>query len=153
MCFQPKRNYRNKESEVSQSCLTLCNPMNCSPSGSSIHGLFQTRVLEWGTISFCTGKQWADSKPCKGDGGAGERVSKGAARSLCPCQGKQARLCPLPHPCPSAELTAREKLLVKRAAGKLFLAFPQPLSIRVPLLYAIKDTPMTYREEAQLTSS
>ena len=118
-----KRNYRNKESEVSQSCLTLCNPMDYSPPGSSIHGIFQARVLEWVASSFCTGKQWTDSKPWRGEGGAGEQVSKGSARNLCPCQGKQASLCPLPHPCPSAELTAREKLLVKRAAGKLFLGF------------------------------
>ena len=32
-----------------QSCLTLCNPMDCSPPGSSVHGIFQARVLEWGT--------------------------------------------------------------------------------------------------------
>ena len=35
-----------------QSCLTLCNPMNCSPPGSSVHGIFQARVLEWIAISF-----------------------------------------------------------------------------------------------------
>ena len=35
------------ESEVDQSCPTLCNPMDCSLSGSSIHGIFQARVLEW----------------------------------------------------------------------------------------------------------
>ena len=35
---------RKKESEVTQSCLTLCDPMDCSLSGSSIHGVFQTRV-------------------------------------------------------------------------------------------------------------
>ena len=35
-----------------QSCLTLCNPMDCSPPGSSIHGIFQARVLEWGAIAF-----------------------------------------------------------------------------------------------------
>ena len=40
------------ESEVAQSCLTLCNPMDCSLSGSSVHGILQTRVLEWVTISF-----------------------------------------------------------------------------------------------------
>ena len=38
--------------EVAQSCLTLCNPMDCSPPGSSIHGIFQARVLEWVAISF-----------------------------------------------------------------------------------------------------
>ena len=40
------------ESEVSQSCLTLSDPMNCSSPGSSIHGIFQARVLEWGVIAF-----------------------------------------------------------------------------------------------------
>ena len=40
------------ESEVAQSCLTLSDPMDCSPQGSSIHGIFQARVLEWGAIAF-----------------------------------------------------------------------------------------------------
>ena len=40
------------EGEVAQSCLTLCNPMDCSLPGSSIHGIFQARVLEWVTISL-----------------------------------------------------------------------------------------------------
>ena len=35
------------ESEVAQSCLTLSDPMECSPPGSSVHGIFQARVLEW----------------------------------------------------------------------------------------------------------
>ena len=40
------------ESEVAQLCLTLSDPMDCSPPGSSIHGVFQARVLEWGAIAF-----------------------------------------------------------------------------------------------------
>ena len=40
------------ESEVAQSCLTLRNPMDCSPPGSSVHGIFQARVLEWGAIAL-----------------------------------------------------------------------------------------------------
>ena len=40
------------ESEVAQSCLTLRNPMDCSPPGSSVHGIFQAGVLEWGAIAF-----------------------------------------------------------------------------------------------------
>ena len=40
------------ESKVAQSCLTLCNPMDCSLPGSSIHGVFQARILEWGAIAF-----------------------------------------------------------------------------------------------------
>ena len=39
-------------SEVTQSCPTLCDPMDCSLPGSSIHGIFQARVLEWVAISF-----------------------------------------------------------------------------------------------------
>ena len=40
------------ESEVAQLCPTLSNPMDCSPPGSSVHGIFQARVLEWGAIAF-----------------------------------------------------------------------------------------------------
>ena len=40
------------ESEVTQSCPTLCNPMDCSLPGSSIHRIFQAGVLEWGAIAF-----------------------------------------------------------------------------------------------------
>ena len=40
------------ESEVTQSCPTLCDPMDYSLPGSSIHGIFQARVLEWGAITF-----------------------------------------------------------------------------------------------------
>ena len=35
-----------------QSCLTLCNPLDCSPQGSSVHGIFQARIVEWVAISF-----------------------------------------------------------------------------------------------------
>ena len=40
------------ESEVTQSCLTPSDHMDCSLPGSSIHGIFQARVLEWGAIAF-----------------------------------------------------------------------------------------------------
>ena len=42
------------EREVAQSCLTLSDPMDCSPPGPSIHGTFQARVLEWVAIAFST---------------------------------------------------------------------------------------------------
>ena len=42
------------ESEVAQSCATLSDPMDCSPLGSSVRGIFQARVLEWGAIAFST---------------------------------------------------------------------------------------------------
>ena len=40
-----------RESEVAQLCLTLRDPMDCSPPVSSVHGIFQARVLEWGAIA------------------------------------------------------------------------------------------------------
>ena len=43
------------KSEVAQSCLSLCNPMDCSLLGSSVHGIFPARVLEWVAISFSRG--------------------------------------------------------------------------------------------------
>ena len=57
---RPRRNSINwwrkvKESEVAQSCLTLCDPMDCSLPDSSVHGIFQARVLEWIAISFSRG--------------------------------------------------------------------------------------------------
>jgi len=51
--FLLQKNYRKKESEDARSCQTLCDPIDCSPPASSIHGIFQARVLEWVAISFC----------------------------------------------------------------------------------------------------
>ena len=44
------------ESEVAQSCPTLCNPVDGSLSGSSVHGIFQARTLEWAAIAFSIAK-------------------------------------------------------------------------------------------------
>ena len=41
-----------------QSCPALCDPMDCSPPGSSVHGIFQARILEWVTISYSRGSSW-----------------------------------------------------------------------------------------------
>ena len=49
------RKVKVKESEITQSCLTLCNPMDYNLPGSSVHGIFQARVLEWVAISFSRG--------------------------------------------------------------------------------------------------
>ena len=46
------------EGEVARSCPTLCDPTDCSLPGSSIHGIFQARVLEWVSISFSRGSSW-----------------------------------------------------------------------------------------------
>ena len=47
-----------------QSCLTLCDPMDCSPSGSSVHGIFQSRILEWVAISFSRRSSWPRDWTC-----------------------------------------------------------------------------------------
>ena len=49
------------ESEVALSCLTLSDPMDCSLPGSSVHGIFQERVLEWGAIDFALSSVVAQS--------------------------------------------------------------------------------------------
>ena len=67
------------ENEVSQLCLTLCDPMDCSPPGTSIHGISQARILEWVAISFPgdlpnpgvelgSPTLWADSLPSEPPG-------------------------------------------------------------------------------------
>ena len=50
------------ESEVTQSCPTLCNPMDCSSPGSSAHGIFQARVLGWGASAFSIPSGWLSGK-------------------------------------------------------------------------------------------
>ena len=57
------------ESEVAQSCPTLCEPMDCCLSGSSVHGIFQARVLEWIAISFPGGSDGKASACNAGDPG------------------------------------------------------------------------------------
>ena len=52
--------------EASQSCQTLCNPIDCSPPGSSIHGIFQARVLEWSAIAF---SRYVDDTTLKAESG------------------------------------------------------------------------------------
>ena len=60
--FQKKKKSRRnidikieKESEVAESCLTLCDPMDCSLSGFSVHGILQARILEWVVFSSSRG--------------------------------------------------------------------------------------------------
>ena len=50
-----KASTETKVSEVAQSCPTLCDPIDYSLAGSSVHGIFQARVLEWGAIAFSRG--------------------------------------------------------------------------------------------------
>ena len=49
--------------EVAQSCPTLCNPVDCSPPGSSVHGILMARILEWVAISFSRGSSQPGIKP------------------------------------------------------------------------------------------
>ena len=54
----PRLSEKNLKS-LTQSCPTLCNPVDCSPPGSSVHGILQARILEWVAIWFSKGSSWA----------------------------------------------------------------------------------------------
>ena len=56
----PQPNPSESESEVTQSCPTLSNPVDCSLPGSSVHGIFQAKVLEWGAIAFSDPKDMSN---------------------------------------------------------------------------------------------
>ena len=47
--------FMNVLCSVAQPCLTFCNPVDCSPPGSFVRGIFQARILEWGAISYSRG--------------------------------------------------------------------------------------------------
>ena len=49
---------------VTQLCLTLCNPMDCSPEGFSVHGIFEATILEWVVISFPRRSSWPSDWTC-----------------------------------------------------------------------------------------
>ena len=55
---KPSVGKSEKESEVAQSCPTLCDPMDCSLPGSSVNGIFPAKVLEWVAIAFSRGSSW-----------------------------------------------------------------------------------------------
>ena len=69
------------ESEVAQLCPALCNPMDCSPPGSSIHGILQARILEWVVISFSRGS----SRPLEEIEPWSPALRAGALTSELPC--------------------------------------------------------------------
>ena len=57
VCVYIYENGKKMKVSVAQSCLTLCNPMDCSSPGSSVHGIFQARILEW-VSAFPRGSSW-----------------------------------------------------------------------------------------------
>ena len=65
MTQQKYRKYAAAAAKLLQLCPTLCDPMDCSPPGSSVHGIFQARVLEWGAIAFSNRKYNPPPKKCK----------------------------------------------------------------------------------------
>ena len=68
------------EREVAQSCPTRSNPMDCSLPGSSIHGIFQARVLEWGAIAFSEEHLQDSAKGCKVKSAKGKGTRVGVQR-------------------------------------------------------------------------
>ena len=72
------------ESEVAQSCLTLCDPMDCSQPGSSIHGIFQARVLEWGAIARVINELGFQKQTTAQEGEVGIHGTESCAKNLQP---------------------------------------------------------------------
>ena len=70
--------------EVAQSCPTLCDPMDCSPPGSLVHGIFQAWILEWVAVSFSKGRVRSQESSkeislhiwCRGGGGVSDDIQK-----------------------------------------------------------------------------
>ena len=89
------------ESEVTQWCSTLSDPMDCSLPGSSVHGISQARVLEWGAIAFSDPDLgWGLNPPCFPDGSDSKESTYGCRRpGFDPWVGKiPCRREPLPTP-------------------------------------------------------
>ena len=83
------------ESEVAQSCPTLSDPMDCSLPGSSIHGIFQARVLDWGAIAFSgrRRRQASISIPMLArspGGGHGSPLQYSRLENIAPCMDRGA---------------------------------------------------------------
>ena len=64
-------------SSVAQSCPTLCDPMNCSLPGSSVHGIFQARTLEWGATAFSRKTHYFPQVSMRAKRGLGGRTQRG----------------------------------------------------------------------------
>ena len=60
----PWRSIRTCACVLTQSCLTLCNPVDCSPKGCSVHGVFQARILEWVATPFSKRSSWLRDWTC-----------------------------------------------------------------------------------------
>ena len=59
---------------IAQLCLTLCDPVDCSPPGSSVHGILQARILEWVAISFSRRSLWPRDQEGRGEEGRERRA-------------------------------------------------------------------------------
>ena len=96
------------ENVVAQSCLTLCDPMECSLSCSSIYGIFQARVLEWIAISFSRGSSWPRNQT---------RVSLIAGRRFIVWATREAHECS--NYCTNALISHASKVLLKILQARL----------------------------------
>ena len=96
--------WKEKESEVAQSCPTLCDPMDCNPPGSSVHGILQARILEWGAISLSRSsslpRDWARVSCMAGRRFTVWATSEGPVSSWLPCRKDAVSGSPSPRPAP-----------------------------------------------------
>ena len=64
LCVDHNKLWKILQEVCARSCLTLCNPMDCSPPDSSVHGIFQARILVWVAISFSRRSSWPRDRIC-----------------------------------------------------------------------------------------
>ena len=77
--------------KITQSCLTLCHPMDCRPSGSSVHGILQARILEWVAIPFSRGFSNPGIKPRSPTLKADSLPSETSGKQIMKTSSKQSR--------------------------------------------------------------
>ena len=117
-------------SSVTQSCLTLCNPMDCSLPGSSVHRVFQARMLEWAAFSFSRGSSRPRDCPCIFYIGRkvlfhwAIREAKGALLLLLLSHFSHVQLCAIPE---TAAHQVPQSLGFSRQEHWSGLPFPSPM--------------------------
>ena len=126
-----------KEGKVAQSYLTLCDPMNCSPPGSSIHGILQARVLEWVAIPFSRGSSRPTSPTLQADSLPSEL--QGRSSNILPHSNVTGRMLTLIHLRHRTSPSVQTRLPHAALLQPHLLSFcPDPfLSPRQPLVCSI----------------
>ena len=129
---------------VTQSCLTLCNPVDCSLPGFSVHGISQGRMLEWGVTSFFRGSSWPRDWTWNSCIASRFFTSEPPGRPV--GGGRQWQMASLPHSTPPKEnqqvlpSVSNTALMEPHQEGDCWLASLTPFRETLIRVYSLKDT-------------